>query len=727
MRPVHGRSAGLLALVGGAFLLRVAIPWRAVFRDGFTRFADNDPWYHVRLVENLLGHFPVPARVDPYLMHPGVERVTLAPGLDLLVAGLAWLLGRGEPSTRLIEVVAALVPPVLGAMVVVPTYALARLVAGEVAAWIAAALIAVLPGQLLQRSLLGFTDHHVAEALLSAAALALLGTALRRVESSGEALGAEASWRGMAVAAGACLALYRLFWTYAWMGALLLVATFVVVAAWARPSGGVPRQGLCRTFALAFGAAGCLLLPALPFVDGAGRDAAVLLACAGVAEAAERAARWARGRPRPARDFAGAMTVLLACVLLATAVAGRGFVAGIASSLRRLLVPDPTASYVAEARPLAAVGALRFLWAELGAAWLLALAGLALLAWRARRGGRAAVALLVVWSTGMAVATAGQIRFAYYLAVPAAVLAALALAALARWHRGVAALLAALVLVHSLARSVHEVRVDRGPPDAWVEALRWMRDSTPDPFGDPAAYRARYDAARPPHSRYGVLAWWDFGYWITRIARRVPIANPTQHSARRAASFLLAQDEASAESVAGPLGVGYVIVDRSLPVERPRTGSKGSQGEFEALAAWSGQPAGRFFERYDYPQADGSTREVYLFYPEYYRSMAIRLFAFGGRGVPAGRYFVATWEEPRGGDRRRKRIVDLIWYPRYRDAMNAVLLSPSPHRRLVGVDPLESCIPLEPLVGYRLVHASPQREADHGGVPSVQVYQRGRS
>jgi hypothetical protein len=147
------------------------------------------------------------------------------------------------------------------------------------------------------------------------------------------------------------------------------------------------------------------------------------------------------------------------------------------------------------------------------------------------------------------------------------------------------------------------------------------------------------------------------------------------------------------------------------------------------MAAWSGQPADRFFELYDEPGPDGTTREVYLFYPEYYRSMAVRLFAFGGRAVPAGRYFVVAWEERegerRGGAGPRKRIVELTWYPRYRDAMNAVLRSPAPQRRrLVGVDPLESCVPLEPLLGHRRVYASPERELNHGGVPSVQIYRR---
>jgi dolichyl-phosphooligosaccharide-protein glycotransferase len=720
------RVGGLAAIAAGAFLLRAAIPWRTVFRQGFTSFPGHDPWYHVRLVENLLGHFPLPAKVDPYLAHPGARPIPVAPGLDLLIAAVAWLLGAGEPSPRLVEAVAALVPPVLGALVIVPVFALARTLAGETAGWLGAALVAVLPGQLLQRSLLGFADHHVAEALLSAAVLALLATALCAVATA-EPPGRGASrWQGLAIAAGGCLALYRVSWTQAWMGELLLIASFAVVAVWARPCGGVPAPGTCRAFALTFATAGSLLLVALPIVDGAARDVAMLLAAAALAEATERAAGWARRQPRPARAYAGALMGLSSCAVLTLAIAGGRLAAAVASNLRRLQDADGLAGHVSEARPLAAFDLLPLLWAELGAAWILALAGLALLPWRARSGPLAAAAVLVVWTAGVAAATAGQVRFAYYLAVPVAALAALALARLATLKPVVASVVAALVLALALGQAVGEARRDRGPSDAWVQALRWMRHTTPEPFSDPEAYRALYDPGRPPRSSYGVLAWWDVGYWITRIARRVPIANPTQHGARSAGEFLLAQDEAAAERIAAPLGVGYVIVDRSLPVERPRSGGEGTQGVFPAMAAWAREPADRFFERYEDPLPDGTVREVYLFYPEYYRSMAVRLFTFGGRAVPAARYFVVSWEERRGREGPQKRIVDLTWYPHYRDAANAVLRSPSPHRRLVGVDPIESCVPLEPLLGYQLVYASPERESNHGGVPTVQIYRRGR-
>lgn len=112
----------------------------------------------------------------------------------------------------------------------------------------------------------------------------------------------------------------------------------------------------------------------------------------------------------------------------------------------------------------------------------------------------------------------------------------------------------------------------RGPDTAWLETLRWMRDNTPEPFGDPSAYFARYpqpaagEVFAPPPQAYGVMAWWDYGYWILRIGRRVPVANPTQAGAGTAARFFTATNEASAVRILEETGARYVVANYDLAV-----------------------------------------------------------------------------------------------------------------------------------------------------------------
>ena len=58
------------AIVAALGLLALSIrvfPWfDLVFQPGFVNFQDTDAWYHVRLAENLIRHFPWRVMVDPY-------------------------------------------------------------------------------------------------------------------------------------------------------------------------------------------------------------------------------------------------------------------------------------------------------------------------------------------------------------------------------------------------------------------------------------------------------------------------------------------------------------------------------------------------------------------------------------------------------------------------------------------------------------------------------------
>ena len=69
----------------------------------------------------------------------------------------------------------ARLPAVLGALTSVPAYVLARRAAGRAAGLLAAVCVAVLPGQFLSRTRLGFADHHALEALLAPAVVLALG------------------------------------------------------------------------------------------------------------------------------------------------------------------------------------------------------------------------------------------------------------------------------------------------------------------------------------------------------------------------------------------------------------------------------------------------------------------------------------------------------------------------------------------------------------------------
>ena len=108
-------------IVTAAFALRVFLTWSNVFGQEYVAFLENDAWYHMRLVDALVRDFPWRIWHDPYLLHPGGGPVNAGPVLDWIIAAAALVLGAGAPSPRLVDVVGAYVPPMLGSLTACPS------------------------------------------------------------------------------------------------------------------------------------------------------------------------------------------------------------------------------------------------------------------------------------------------------------------------------------------------------------------------------------------------------------------------------------------------------------------------------------------------------------------------------------------------------------------------------------------------------------------------------
>jgi oligosaccharyl transferase (archaeosortase A-associated) len=236
-----GLIAGLLVLVffGVALWMRVALPYNSVFTADGIVFTGNDAYYHMRLVESLVHNFPHFPGIDPYLAFPGSPTPVVPSFFQWLLGVVLWIVGLGSPSEHTVNLVGAYFPAVLGALTTVPAFFIARELWGKHGKWagvVAAALVALLPGEFLGRSILGFTDQHVAETLLSTTSVLFLIMAVKSAASR------ELSWGHFlklrwdkilrpglfAVLSGLFLGMY----IFAWQGALLVVfamAVFFVV------------------------------------------------------------------------------------------------------------------------------------------------------------------------------------------------------------------------------------------------------------------------------------------------------------------------------------------------------------------------------------------------------------------------------------------------------------------------------------------------------------------
>src|SRR5271169_5550242 len=122
--------AVVAALCLVALIIRVVPRFDLVFQPGFVNFQETDAWYHVRVAENLVRHFPWRIEVDPYVAFGSVRDNPTPPFYDWLLGLIAWLAGMGKPSEALLHVIAAWYPAVLGAFIVVAVFLLAKLVFG---------------------------------------------------------------------------------------------------------------------------------------------------------------------------------------------------------------------------------------------------------------------------------------------------------------------------------------------------------------------------------------------------------------------------------------------------------------------------------------------------------------------------------------------------------------------------------------------------------------------
>ena len=152
----------VIAIFYIALALRVYGPYDSVFMGDWVKFGGNDPWFYMRLADNLAQTFPHRILFDPYALFPGGSNIGIPPFFLMLLGSTIWVIGLGSPSEYIVETVGAYFPAILGAMVTIPVYFIGRELFNRNVGLLSATLIAILPGQFIFRSLLGFTDQHIA-------------------------------------------------------------------------------------------------------------------------------------------------------------------------------------------------------------------------------------------------------------------------------------------------------------------------------------------------------------------------------------------------------------------------------------------------------------------------------------------------------------------------------------------------------------------------------------
>ena len=747
----------LVALCLSLFI-RIALPWDSVFSATGIKFVGVDSYYYMRLVDNLVANFPHLNEFDPYIIYPGGDLITRVPAFfAYILSGAVKLLGGATPDQHTIDSIAVFIPPLLGALSIIPVYFIGRALVNRWAGLFAALIISFMPGESLLRTLLGSTDHHSAEIFLTTFFSMFFILAIQHGRRFTYAQLFKGQFPSASkhipyrMVAGLFFGLYMVTWQGAPMF-LFIIFIYFVLQFISDHLRGFPTDYLSKIAIVCFLIALLIMLPS-------NHDKMLFISLASVILC-----------PVALNIVSNALSRLkIKQIWFVIIVASLGLVGALAVML---IMPEAFKSvtdYIAmifswrmeqnvvgEMKPLFFPGghfSTDLAWEELGLVLYSGIAGLILLCYQAVRKGRSEQIYFAVLSLVMLLASLAMIRFVAYSASILAILTgylagyiisaltsnSLPIPAKGKKHKGTAlkqlrinparkawlviTVLAIIAILTPTAISTVNTAEHPGhtPPDAWIQALSWLKQNSPAPFGNASAYYNIYSVPKPgesyayPPSMYSVAGWVDYGYWIIRIAQRVPVNNPAQWLTG-ICSFYTAQEQAVADKQMADWKARYVIIDNRVVSPNDK---------FYAVVNLINKKESDFYELC-WQRKDGKYVPLLVFYPEYYRSMMIRLYNFDGQQVvPSNTLVMAYTQQQLPDGQKFKEITGLKNFNSYSEATAYITGQKQGSYSIIGTDPLSSPVLLEALKGYNLVYQSTQK-ASAGGtklMPEVKIFE----
>ncbi len=646
--------------------VRIALPWDSVFLNNYVNFAADDAVYHMRLVENTLAHYPVRIFYDPFTQYPFGSSLHFGPLWTLLIATAAILLGARSPTDPIVYITGAYMPAILGTLTAMPVYYIAKTLYGRKVALLSVLILAVLPGQFLSRTVLGFTDHHVAEIFFSTLAMVFYFLAIDEMKNNVK------DWKKLkkgfiySLLAGLAFAAYLLSWPGAVLFSLIILV-FSVIQSIAENYRGETLDYLALASIPVFLIPLILILPYFTPTIGWSRYSWFHVAILGLGVIAlllfsfiSRAIRkWNLNR----HWYPASIAILGAINLTSIFLISKYLFDSLLGAFS-ILTPAGGALTISEVQPMLWPGnqfTLALLWANFTFIFYFAMIAFILTLHSVAKNWRPSETLFAAWNVIIIWATMSQNRFAYYSAINIAILAGYFWWRIFSWagveklleglskkearnlkvSHGFAIAMFILIALYPPFSITIENRHSGGADLDWINSLMWLRNNTPDPGLD---YYGIYKEPNPgefyeyPASAYGVMSWWDYGHIITYIAHRIPNANPFQagiieRNWTGAAPFLTAENETEANRILDFLGSRYVISDVAM-----------ASGKFWAIGTFAKK--GNIEECYSYYyQTIQTPQGLKQYYSQHaFNTMEIRLHFLDGdrfdlaKGAPEGNY-----------------------------------------------------------------------------------------
>jgi dolichyl-diphosphooligosaccharide--protein glycosyltransferase len=671
----------LFAIFLFSFYIRGITPIKSVFNRGIVGFASDDAVLHMRLVENTIHFFPHRIFFDAFTLYPHGSQLHWGPLFDQINAFFplisGFVINGGMPAQSTIDTVGAFYPAVLGALIVFPVYFIGKELFDEKTGLIGAFLIAILPGQFLSRSLLGFTDNHVAEVFFVTLTMMFFIMAIKKAENITFDHWLNRDWAALKVPiiysffSGVSFGAYLLTWTTGVFFAVVF-GIFMVVQYIIDHFRGKSTEYLGVVGIIAYLVA---MVMVMPYVDASNRFAGVYYSFLHLAVMGGGALVFAIlslvSREMNKREYIGFHYLLFVAGFILMGLIGLKI---ISPDLYGASVGQWDSIFkgtsgggltVAEASPITPEMEM----GNFGYNFTLAYIAILVLCYYVVKKSNAEYTLLVVWSVFVLAITLAQNRFAYYYAVNIAILSGVLGSRVLNfgdWKyfdsydlvecvKKIRIQHIFSVLIIIMPTVIMPIDNDAGKPllertfiyesvqsaqwgavspgyYEWHDALTWMRDNTPKP-DLPYYYLYEKPASGQNYSYskndYGVMSWWDYGNIITYWAHRIPNANPFQAGigggsshAPGASTFLIAPSEEDANAILDKLGINgkpgarYVVSNAYM-----------AYAILPVFAEWDGTNQGYFtLLRTNQGQQEVPTMK-------YYNTMESRLHMFDTNGL----------------------------------------------------------------------------------------------
>jgi len=716
----------ILLAIAFIFLTRIQT-YDDILYDDKIIFTSYDSYYHARLIQNTVHNFPHRIWFDPYSSYPFGQPVMFGPLYDILAAFAAIIIGLGNPSNFLIEIIAAILP-MLFAMLSVPlVYLISRISFNRLSAIISVLIFSLMNGEFLHRSMFGNADHHIAELFFSLLFVLFFIIALKRKKILHFSI------------AGFILGCYFLIWCGAIIFYFILILFLIAVYFAQNKRYNLKNIILLSIFPLLF-----YLIFATGYSPHSLKKEIYLLIFFSpivLSFLINKIKNYNK------KIIIGSLGILIPLLVYFQFEIRRTLTTSI-----KYIISNKFAS------EMSSIFSFSFFSLSFYLLLFISIISLFLLLYHAKK--RDVYLFIGLWSCIIILLSILQIRFSYYLPANIAILAGFATTKLKNKKYLFTYIFLILLIVMPLSVETYKRAYTFSPnlKDIY-QALEWTKNNTPKLDLDYYAYHDKaekvssymiynntlvcenekyictknmclsynyyraikldnkikkkncklfssypfYQYYNYSKSSYGIMNVYPYGHLITYIARRIPITNGFIFPSGLIPSekFFTAQNEEDAKEILDNFNTRYILLDDYSINAIQYMYDRFNSGQFEP----SRLNSNNYIKEIKFAN---NKQKIYL--PSYYKSVVTRLYLYNGEEYAPKKSYVLINNEIRKFEDYKSAL-------KYQEKNNNSII--------IGINPYESPIPLKKTDDFQLVYESNISIAKNalGEIKKVKIFQ----